>query len=129
MRKIMLLCLATVYLITACSSATQAPTPSEIPVPSAPTPSIDYQIVGKTKNYYMVVVNPKSSTDRKGLQSIADYLCNPYGFIGIWFWDDINKAATSYPLTPDNEQALIAKYTIDLMTQDGKLLVYTLGDQ
>jgi hypothetical protein len=126
MRKIMLLCLATGLLITACSSATQAPTPT---VPSMPTPSIDYQIVGKTKYYYMVVVDPKSNTDRKGLQSIGDYLCSGYGFTGIWFWDDINKAATSYPLTPSNEQALIAVYTIDPMTLDSKLLVYTLGDK
>jgi hypothetical protein len=127
MKKVSLLCITTVLMITACSS----PTPSASPtLPPIPTPSIDYQIVGSTLHVYLVVVDPKSNTDRKGLQGISEYLCSiNYGKCAIWFWDDINKAGTSYPIDSDKKQAAIATYSYDPFMSDRKLVVYTLGDK
>jgi hypothetical protein len=129
MKKTLLLCLSAMILITACSSAaTSTPTP-EYGLPPLPTPTIDYQVVGSTKNTYMVVVDPQSSTDRTGLQAICDYLCKEHAICRIWFWDDINKADTSYPVDPDKEGSLIAAYTLNLFQAENKLVVYTLGDE
>jgi hypothetical protein len=126
MKKVVLFCLVTGLLITACSSPTSTPYALE----PLPTPRVNYQIVGNTKNTYLVVVDPASSTDRKGLQEISSYLCTNFGLrCLIWFWNDINKADTQYPVDPLNEQAAIAFYSTDPATYSGTLLVYTLGDQ
>ena len=78
----------------------------------------------------MVVVGPKSSTDREGLQELGDYLCsNNFGNCWVWFWDDINKADTSYPVDPDKEQTLIASYHYSFAKASSELKVYTLGDE
>jgi hypothetical protein len=126
MKKVVLLCLVTGLMITACSS----PTPTPYALPPLPTPSIDYQVVGSTKNTFMVVVDPQSSTDRAGLQEVCDYLCtNPGVVCKIWFWDDINKADTNYPVDPANEKSAIAFYSTDPVAYQGTLLVYALGDK
>jgi hypothetical protein len=126
MKKVLLFCLATVLMLTACGGPTATPYELE-PVP---TPRIEYQVVGSTKNTYMVVVDPASSTDRAGLQEISSYLCPNFGLrCKVWFWDDIQKADTSYPVDPENEKAVIAFYSTDPATYNGTLLVYGLGDQ
>jgi hypothetical protein len=127
MKKKILLCLAVLFLVTACSSAS-TPTPEATPLPY-PTPSIKYQVVGKTMSTYMVVVDPKSSTDREGLQELSDYLCVDRWVCLIWYWDDVNKADTSYPVDPANEQTLIAKYSFDAVKNERGLVVYALGDK
>jgi hypothetical protein len=124
MRKNILAFLVTIFLLTACASQPSTP----YALPPLPTPSIEYQIVGSTKNTYMVVVSPESNKDRAGLQKLADYLHTNFGRTIIWFWDDINKADTSYPVDPDKEQTLIAKYTFDFLAYEGVLKVFTLGD-
>ena len=128
MKKNLLLCLAAMLLITACSNAVTA-TPTPTPEYGVPPPSIDYQVVGGTNNSYMVVVDPQSSTDRAGLQTIGDYLCDQHIKCMIWFWDDITKADTSYPVDPDKEGSVIATYTYDLYQAESKLVVYALGDK
>ena len=126
MKKTLLLCLVTMVLITACSDAS----PTEYTLPPLPTPTIDYQVVGSTNNTYMVVVNPQDNTDRAGLQDVGEYLCPPVGYrCKIWFWDDINKADTTYPVDPDKEASLIAVYEFDPLNWQGTLVVYTLGDE
>ena len=47
----------------------------------------------------------------------------------VWYWDDISKADTSYPVDPDNEEAMIAVYTFDLWIFQHALKVFTLGDE
>jgi hypothetical protein len=128
MKKYLLLCLAVLFLITACSSADASPS-TPTPEYGVPRPTIDYQVVGGTNNSYMVVVDPQDNTDRAGLQAIGDYLCSQHIKCMIWFWDDINQADTTYPVDPDKEQAVIAAYTFDLYQGESKLVVYTLGDQ
>ena len=126
MKKFALICLAAGLLLSACSSPTSTPYELE-PVP---TPQVEYQIVGSTKNTYMVVVEPESSMDRAGLEAISRYLCPNFGArCMVWFWDDINKADTSFPLDTDKEKALIAYYYTDPAAYNGTLLVYALGDQ
>ena len=125
MKKNMLVFLATVILLSACASPTATSTAPELRA----TPTVAYQIVGSTKNTFMVVVDPKSSTDRKGLQELGDYLCSGYGNCLVWFWDDIKKADTSYPLDSDKEQTMIASYHFNPMDWSSELKVYTLGDQ
>jgi hypothetical protein len=129
MKKTLFLFLAAMLLITACSNAVTA-TPTPTPEYGVPPPSIDYQIVGSTNNTYMVVVDPQSRTDRAGLQAIGDYLCmQHYSICKIWFWDDITKADTSYPVDPDKKQSMIAEYQFDPLNWEGTLVVYTLGDE
>jgi hypothetical protein len=127
MKKNMLLCLAGIFLISACSS-TSTPAPEDTP-PAAPTPSIGYQVVGNTMNTFMVVVDPKRSTDREGLLELSKYLCTEHPNCRIWYWDDINKADTSYPIDPSYEQSLIAVFTFDEWNNKQDLVVYTLGDK
>ena len=79
------------------------------------------------KNYY-IVVDKSSNKDRAGLQSVADYLCNEKTFCSIYFWDDINKAATGYPISSAQDNAIIATYIYNESTGFEELLVYTLGD-
>ncbi len=81
---------------------------------SPPTLTIDYQVVGSTKNSFMVVVNPKDNANREG---VTHHRCSSVrGTIKckVWFWDDITKADTSFPLDPDKEATMIAVYTSDL---------------
>jgi len=117
--------LASMLLLSACGSPTSTPVVLE----ARPTPSIDYQVVGSTKNTYMVVVDPQNNADRKGLQQIGDTLCTGFGRCQVWFWDDINKADTSYPLDADKEQTLIATYVFDFAEFKSTLKVFTLGDE
>jgi hypothetical protein len=125
MRKNMLVFLAIMILLSACASTTETPTGLE----PRPTPTVAYQIVGSTQNTFMVVVDPKSNKDRKGLQELGDYLCSGFGNCWVWFWDDINKADTSYPVDPDKEQTLIASYHFNPVDWSSELKVYTLGDE
>jgi hypothetical protein len=126
MTKKMNLCLALLcFLVAACTST---PTPENTPPPS-PTPRVEYQIVGRTKNIYMVVVDPKSSTDREGLQELSDQLCIDHANCKIWYWDDIQKADTTYPVDPANEKTVIAVFTLDVVKGRRDLVIFALGDQ
>ena len=126
MKKHLLTILVTLVMISACSTK---PISTPYTLEPLPTLTIDYQIVGSTKNTYMVVVNPKSNTDRAGLLAIGERLCMTSARCKVWFWDDINKADTSYPVAPDKEAALIAFYTSDrYTTYTSELKVFTLGD-
>jgi hypothetical protein len=124
MRKNILAFLATMFLFTACASSSSTP----YVLPPLPTPPVAYQIVGSTKYTAMVVVDPKSNTDRAGLMELGNYLCSELDKCKVWFWDDINKADTSYPVDPDKEQTLIAFYAFNYADWKGELKVYTLGD-
>jgi hypothetical protein len=117
--------LATVLLVSACSN--QAPTPY-VEIEALPTLSIGYQVVESTKSSFMVVVNPEDNTNREGLLSIGVRLCEGAIKCKVWFWDDITKADTSFPLDPDKEATMIAVYTSDLYTSTDDLRVFTLGD-
>jgi hypothetical protein len=123
MRINLLTFLMSIFLLSACAGPTPYPT-----LEPQPTLTIEYQIVGNTKNTYMVVVNPKDNADRVRLHEIGLRLCQSSVKCKVWFWDDINKADTSYPVDPDKEQTLIAEYTSDLYTQSSELKVFTLGD-
>ena len=125
MKKVVLFCLATGLIITSCSSPTPTPTYSLEPLP---TLTINYQVVGGTKNTFMVIVDSQSSTDLEGLMKISVRLCQDTAKCKVWFWDDINKADTSFPVDPDKEETLIAFYNSDLYTAMSELKVYTLGD-
>ena len=118
--------LMTVLLLGACSNT--APT-SYIEIEAQPTLSIDYQVVESTKSSFMVVVNPKDNANREALHSIGVRLCEGAIKCKVWFWDDITKADTSFPLDPDKEATLIAVYTSDLYTSSSELRVFTLGDE
>jgi hypothetical protein len=130
MKKNILAFLATMILLSACASPTATAIPTETPtgLEPRPTPTVAYQIVGSTKYTAMVVIDPKSSTDREGLLRLGNYLCAQQQICKVWFWDDINKADTSYPVDPDKEQTLIAFYSFDYSAWEGELKVYTLGD-
>jgi hypothetical protein len=123
MRKNLLVFLVTIVLLSACAGPTPYPT-----LEPQPTLAIEYQVVGSTKNTYMVVVNPVDNAKRDRLEEIGVRLCQSTIKCKVWFWDDINKADTSYPVDPDKEQTLIAEYTSDLYTQSSELKVFTLGD-
>jgi len=66
--------------------------------------------------------------DRKRNETIGDYLCMELQKCKVWFWDDINKADTNYPIDSNKEQTLIAFYNFDYQAWKGELEVYTLGD-
>lgn len=128
MRKNIFTFLVIMVLLSAC-----APDPaSSIPTPTVyagfPTPTIAYQIIGSTKYTAMVVVDPASNTDRKGLLLIGNYLCNEHDKCKVWFWDDINKADSTYPIDPEKEPFIIAYYNVFFNDWDAKIKVYTLGD-
>ena len=93
--------LVTLFLLAGCSN--QAPTPYPTIEPT-PTLSTGYQVVGSTKNTYMVVVDPMDNMNREGLQSIGKRLCQSTIRCKVWFWDDISKADTAYPVDPDKEE-------------------------
>ena len=124
MRKNILAFLVTMVLLSACASPTSTPYVIE----ARPTPTVDYQIIGETKYTCMILVDPKSNTDRAGLLAIGDYLCLESQKCKIWFWDDINKADAIYPVDPEKEEGLIAYYNFDFQAAQGVLEVYTLGD-
>ena len=126
MKKSLFAFLASMILLGACASPEKA---TPFVLEPRPTPTVAYQIVGSTKNTFMVVVDPKSNTDREGLQSLGEYLCSEMGNCWVWFWDDINKADTSFPVDPDKEQTLIAFYSFSFTEWAGELKVYTLGDE
>lgn len=125
MKKSLFVFLAAIILLSACASPTATPTATESLEPEM----IAYQIVGSTKNTFMVVVDPESNTDREGLQRLGDYLCRELANCWVYFWDDINKADTSYPVDPDKKQTLIASYSFKFVESEGVLKVYTLGDE
>ena len=127
MKKNILAFLVIMFLLSACGGKS-SPTPLPTAFEGRPTPSVAYQIVGSTKYTCMVVVDPKYNKDRDGLQEIGDYLCTESQKCKVWFWDDFNKADTSFPIDPDKEQTLIAYYTFDYAAWEGVLKVYTLGD-
>lgn len=119
--------LVTMILLSACST-NQTPTASSNDLDEPPTPTVPYQIIGGTKYTSMVLVDPKSNTDRAGFQEIGDYLCTEQEKCKVWFWDNINTADSSYPIDPDKEQFLIAYYNFDFHNWASELKVYTLGD-
>ena len=125
MRKNILAFLASMVLLGACSSPKSTPIALE---PRA-TPTIGYQVVESTKNTFLVVVNPADNKNRQGLQQIGDYLCQGFGRCMVWYWDDVSKADTSYPVDPDKEEALIATYVFDFLEFKSTLKVFTLGDE
>ncbi|RJP47377.1 MAG: hypothetical protein C4583_16805 [Anaerolineaceae bacterium] len=125
MKKNLFIVLVAMILLSACGGPAATPNALE---PRA-TPTVAYQVVGSTKNTFMVVVDPKSRADREGLQKLGDYLCSDMPNCRVWFWDDINKADTSYPLDPDKEETLIAYYTFSFAEWKSELKVYTLGDE
>lgn len=124
MNRKLLLGLVVIFLISACSSS------PEYTVSSPQALSIDYQVVGSTKNTFMVVVDPKNNKDREGLLKVSKRLCEEVARCKVWFWDDMTKADTSYPVDPDKEQTLIAVFTSDrYTTYVSELRVFTLGDK
>ena len=125
MKKSLFVFLAAIIFLSACAS----PGAPLIVIEPRATPTVAYQVVGSTKNTFMVVVDPKSNTDREGLQNLGDYLCSELANCWVYFWDDINKADTSYPVDPDKEQTLIASYSFKFVESEGVLKVYTLGDE
>jgi hypothetical protein len=127
MKKNILAFLVIMVLLGACGG-NSSPTPLPTAFEGRPTPSVAYQIVGSTKYTCMVVVDPKDNKDREGLLEIGDYLCMESQICRVWFWDDINKADTSFPIDPENEQTMIAFYKFDYSAWKGDLKVYTLGD-
>jgi hypothetical protein len=127
MKKMMLFCLVILFMVSACAPKA-TPTP-EATFPTQPTPSVPYQVVGKTLSTYMVVVDPQTATNREALQKLSDYLCIDHWVCIIWYWDDIQKADTSYPIDPANEQTCVAKYMADATTNEKGLVVYALGDE
>ena len=124
MKKSLFVFLTAMILLSACGSPATTPVALE---PRA-TPTVAYQIVGSTKYTCMVVVDPKSSTDREGLLRLGDYLCFEQQKCKVWFWDDINTADLSYPIDPEKEQFVIAYYDFDWHNWASTLKVYTLGD-
>jgi hypothetical protein len=126
MRKNILLILAAMFLLGACTTSPTTPTPAYFE--ARPTPTLAYQIIGETKYTSMVLVDPKSNTDRDGLQEIGDYLCVEFEKCKVWFWDNINTADSSYPIDSDKEQFVIAYYSFNWQDWKGTLKVYTLGD-
>ena len=52
-----------------------------------------------------------------------------FGRCMVWYWDDISKADTSYPVDPDKEETLIATYVFDFLEFKSTLKVFTLGDE
>ena len=127
MKKNILAFLVIMVLLSACGGKS-SPTPTSSAFEPRPTPSVAYQIVGSTKYTCMVVVDPKDNKDREGLLKIGDYLCMESQKCMVWFWDDINKADTSFPIDADKEQTMIAFYSFDYSAWAGDLKVYTLGD-
>ena len=126
MKKNILAFLVTMLLLSACGGPVSTP----YTLPPFPTPGVAYQIVGSTKYTAMVVVDPRSNTDRAGLLELGNYLCRALEKCKVWFWDDIAKADTAYPVDPDKEATLIAFYTSDrYTTYTSELKVYTLGDK
>ena len=125
MRKIVITFLVSMVLLGACASPTNTP----IAIEARATPSVSYQVVGSTKNTFMVVVNHADNQNRQGLQQIGDYLCQGFGRCMVWYWDDISKADTSYPVDPDKEETLIATYVFDFVEFESTLKVFTLGDE
>ena len=125
MKKSLFVFLAAMILLSACGSPATTPNALE---PLA-TPTVSYQVVGSTMKTFMVVVDPTSNKDREGLLKVAKYLCNDLPDCWVWFWDDINKADTSYPVDPDKEETLIAFYRFSFAEWAGELKVYTLGDE
>lgn len=127
MKKNILAFLVIMVLLSACGSKS-SPTPTSPAFEPAPTPSVAYQTVGGTKYTSMVVVDPKDNKNREGLLEIGNYLCMESQKCKVWFWDDINKADTSYPIDQDKAQTMIAFYSFDYSAWAGDLKVYTLGD-
>ena len=76
----------------------------------------------------MVVVDPEFNADREALLELGDYLYKSEGKSKVWFWDDINKADSSYPIDPQKEPFIIAYYNVFFNDWDAKIKVYTLGD-
>lgn len=117
--------LAFMLLVSACGSG-GAPTPYELS--PLPTPRTSYQVVGGTKYTAMVVVDPAASMDRKGLLAVGNYLCTTEQKCKVWFWDDIQKADTSYPVDADRQADVIAFYSFSFQEAMGVIEVYSLGD-
>lgn len=128
MKKTIPVLLAVLFLLSACTTSQITSTPTPDYLAPRPTPTLAYQIIGETKYTSMVLVDPKSNTDREGLQKIGDYLCTEFEKCKIWFWDDINTADTSYPVDADKEQFVIAYYSFNWQEWKSTLKVYTLGD-
>jgi len=124
--KTIFVILVTVLLLSACSSPAST---TYFELEAQPTLTIDYQVVGSTQSTFMVVVNPKDNADRSGLSSIGLRLCDQTIKCKVWFWDDITKADTSYPVDPDREAALIAVYTSDIYAGSSDIKVFALGDE
>lgn len=113
----------TILAILAILSACTGQQPDATPFPLPPTPRVGYQVVGSTKSSFMLVVDPTSITDRAGLLELSEYLCREHIKCQIWFWDDANLADTTYPIGPDKEATAIARYTWDMYTYQGDLVI------
>lgn len=124
MKKLLPACLMILFLLSACGEAVA--TPYELA--PHPTPVVGYQIVGSTKYTAMVVVNPQDNANREGLLYVGDYLCRTEQKCKVWFWDDIAKADTAYPVDADKQGDLIAYYNFSWSEAAGVIDVYTLGD-
>jgi hypothetical protein len=118
MKKILILCIAIAYLITACQGSTQL----------NPTPSTQHQVIGTSGKTILVVIDPKSSNDRSKIMSVVNYLCSGKELCSIIFWDDINKAARSLPANAVQDQAIVATYILNKSTGFEQLLVCRLGE-
>ena len=71
--------LVTVFLLGACASPSNTP----VAIEARATPTVGYQVVGSTKNTFMVVVDPETTRNRQGLQQIGDYLCQGLAVHGL----------------------------------------------
>ena len=124
MKRLVPAILVIMFLLSACGGSVATP----YSLPPLATPAVGYQIVGSTKYTAMVVVDPQSNADRERLLYLGDYLCKEMQKCKVWFWDDIAKADTAYPVDADKQADLIAYYSFNYADWKGDLEVYTLGD-
>lgn len=117
MKKMLVICLAVVFLLNACGSAA-----------SVPKPTIDFQIVASVGINYSVLVETKNSSNRDGLLSVSQFLCKDSDYCYVYFWNDPFYAAISFPLSTYQEQEMVAAYRQNITTGQKELLICSLGE-
>jgi hypothetical protein len=114
MKKMLAICFAIVFLLNACGSAS-----------SVPAPTINFQLIGSDGVNNFAIIEP---TDRDGLLSVANFICKDSDFCYIYFWNNTQYAASSFPLMEVQEEAIIAKYRQNQATGQKEMLICSLGE-